>query len=100
GFGDSSNRLEPSRRLRKLHSYEPHDQRAKRSSDKQPTPSVDAERCQRDENASEQSSSGNADESERVRPRGITSSEARGQQLTQVGIDQRQLGADTDARKK
>ena len=50
--------------------------------------------------APEKSGRRDAQEPERVRPRGVAAAESRRQQLAQVGVDQRQLRPDADAREE
>ena len=100
GLGCPSNRFEPSRRLRQSRAQEPHDHRAERSDHEQPSPAIDAERLARHQDSTEETSRRNTHEAERVRPRGVASSQARWKQLAQVGIDQCQFRADADSRQE
>ena len=101
GFGDASDRLEPSRRLRQAASARTTRSRAPSdpATNNQRHPSMPSG-VTRDENASEQSCGGNADEPEGVRPGGIAPAKTRGQQLAQVRVDERQLRTDADSGEK
>ena len=56
--------------------------------------------AERHQQAGEEAGRRDAEEPERVRPRRVAAAVARRQQLAQVGIDQRQLRADADAREE